>query len=232
MNIAPVKIPGIAKKLFPNYVWNIPTDKKVIYLTFDDGPTPSVTHWTLNILKQYNAKATFFCVGNNIKKHPEIFSDVLNAGHAIGNHTQNHIKGWRHDTKSYLEEIKKTDQIISSLVTQPDFKTPKSSALNYQNTNSKTLATHLFRPPYGQIKPAQSRALRASGYHIIMWDILSLDWDVNSQPKDCLNSILLKTNPGSILVFHDSIKASKNMKFILPKVLSHFSKKGYSFKTL
>ncbi len=239
MNIIPIKTPGIVKKLFPNYIWNISKIEKVIYLTFDDGPTPNITRWTLNILKQYDAKATFFCIGNNIEKHPDIFKDIVSAGHAIGNHTQNHIKGWRHSTKNYLKEVKKTNSIIKSQITESNsenlcsknkFSRKQTKLTN--NTSTNILATYLFRPPYGQIKPAQGRALIANGYKIIMWDILSFDWDINVQPKDCLRNVLLKTKPGSILVFHDSIKASKNMQFMLPKVLSYFSEKGYRFERL
>ncbi|NNC50170.1 MAG: polysaccharide deacetylase family protein [Flaviramulus sp.] len=209
MTFTPIKTPLIAKKLFPNYVWDIPTTKKVVYLTFDDGPTPEITNWTLNILKEYQAEATFFCIGNNVEKHPEIFENILNNGHVIGNHTQNHIKGWKNNTKDYLTDVNKAKEIIST------------------KTN-----TNLFRPPYGQITPKQGKNLIELGYKIIMWDVLSFDWDKQVNKETCLNNVVSKTKEGSIIVFHDSLKASNNMKYALPEVLEYFSKKGYVFKAL
>ena len=218
MTLTPVKIPMVIKKLFPNYVWDISTTKKVIYLTFDDGPTPDITNWTLSILKQYNAKATFFCIGNNIEKHPEIFHDVLKEGHSIGNHTYNHIKGWKTKTEDYVNNIN---------LCESAFKVQKLAS-----DNQNVLSTNLFRPPYGQITPKQGKTLMALNYKIIMWDVLSFDWDKTITKEACLERVLSKTTAGSIVVFHDSVKASKNMQYTLPKVLKHFSEKGYSFKAL
>lgn len=215
MPLTPVKTPMLVKRMFPNYIWNIPTTSKTIYLTFDDGPTPEITNWTLDILKQYNAKATFFCIGNNIEKHPGIFQNIITDGHAIGNHTHNHVKGWKTKTKSYLKNISEAQNTI-----------------NNQIQNSEFRIQNLFRPPYGQIKPKQGKQLINLGYKVIMWDVLSLDWDATVSPKNCLNNVILKTTNGSIIVFHDSVKASKNMQYALPKVLEYFSKKGYSFKSL
>ncbi|MEP3838320.1 MAG: polysaccharide deacetylase family protein [Algibacter sp.] len=222
MGLTPIKTPVVVKKLFPNYIWEVPTTKKVIYLTFDDGPTPDITKWTLKVLKQYNAKATFFCIGNNVEKYPEIFHEVLKAGHAIGNHTNNHIKGWKTSSKDYVNNIDLCE-----------------SFLKKQVSNSKTekvmqtgLTTNLFRPPYGQITPKQGKALIGLGYKVIMWDVLSFDWDKNRSPETCLQHVLSKTTAGSVIVFHDSVKASKNMQFALPKVLAHFSQKGYRFEML
>lgn len=211
MTLTPIKTPLLAKKLFPNYVWDISTSKKVIYLTFDDGPTPDITNWTLNVLKQYNAKATFFCIGNNIIKYSEIFQNILNHGHAIGNHTHNHIKGWKTSADDYLKNIAEAQEQIS-------LKSPKT--------------INLFRPPYGQITPKQGKKLIEFGYKIIMWDVLSFDWDKNVEKEVCLENVLTKTTEGSIIVFHDSVKASKNMQYALPKVLTYFSEKGYCFKAL
>ena len=220
MTLTPIKTPLVAKKMFPNYVWDISTTEKVIYLTFDDGPTPEITNWTLDILKQYNAKATFFCIGNNIKKYPEVFQDILNEEHAIGNHTQNHIKGWKTKAKDYLENIKEAQYTI-------DFQIQKSKIVNRQSS-----IINFFRPPYGQITPKQGRKLIELGYKIIMWDVLSFDWDKDVNTNTCLGNVIGKTTAGSIVVFHDSVKASKNMQYTLPKVLEYFSKKGYSFKAL
>lgn len=215
MALTPAKTPMLVKKMFSNYIWNIPTTSKTIYLTFDDGPTPEITNWTLETLKQYNAKATFFCIGNNIEKYPEIFQDILNNGHSIGNHTQNHVKGWHHSAKAYLKNIEEAQQIIKGQIQNSEFKIQK-----------------YFRPPYGQIRPKQGKKLIAQGYKIIMWDVLSFDWDKNVSPKSCLNNVISNTTNGSIIVFHDSIKASKNMQYALPKVLKYFSEKEYCFKSI
>jgi peptidoglycan/xylan/chitin deacetylase (PgdA/CDA1 family) len=220
MTLTPIKTPLVAKKLFPNYVWDIATTDKVIYLTFDDGPTPEITNWTLNVLKQYDAKATFFCIGNNIAKHPEIFQNIIIDEHAIGNHTHNHIKGWQNSAKAYLKNIKEAQRVI-------DFQIQ-----NLKLVNHKASILNLFRPPYGQITPKQGKKLIELDYKIIMWDVLSFDWDKNVAPETCLKNVISKSNKGSIIVFHDSVKASKNMQYTLPKVLEYFSKKGYTFKCL
>lgn len=201
----PAKLPTIIKYVFPNYVWNINTTQKHIYLTFDDGPTPKITPWVLDQLKKYHAKATFFCIGNNVKKHPKIYQSILSEGHVVGNHTNNHLKGWKTNSKIYLEDI-----LVAS----------------------KVIKTNLFRPPYGQITQKQAKAINKAGYKIIMWDVLSIDWDNSLDKNECLNNVLKHTKKGSIVVFHDSIKASKNMQFALPKVLKHFTNKGYQFKSL
>jgi peptidoglycan/xylan/chitin deacetylase (PgdA/CDA1 family) len=215
MNFTPIKTPIVAKRMFPNYVWDIPSTKKTIYLTFDDGPTPEITNWTLDVLKQHNAKATYFCIGKNVKKHPDIFQNILNDGHVIGNHTNNHVKGWRTSTKDYLTNIDKAQKIIDSEI-----------------INQKSLKANLFRPPYGQISPKQGKALMQLNYNIVMWNVLSFDWDNSISNQTCLENVIKNTSDGSIVVFHDSIKASNNMKYALPKTLEHFSKKGFSFKSI
>ncbi len=215
MTLTPVKTPLVAKKMFPNYIWDIATNEKTIYLTFDDGPTPEITNWTLNTLKNYNAKATFFCIGNNIEKHPDIFQNILKDGHSIGNHTHNHIKGWKTQATAYLENIKKAESIIS-----------------LQILNSEFRIQNLFRPPYGQITPKQGKELQALGYKIIMWDVLSFDWEKSISEDTCFNNVKSKATNGSIVVFHDSVKASKNMQYALPRVLDYFSNKGFTFEAL
>lgn len=212
MNFVPAKTPVIAKKLFPNYIWEIPTRQKELYLTFDDGPTPEITEWTLNTLNQFNAKATFFCIGSNLYKHPTIAQKILNNGHLIGNHTEHHVKGWKTSLETYLEEVQATQTRIDALNQKSD--------------------TKLFRPPYGQIRPEQGKRLKVLGYDIIMWDVLSFDWDTKTSQEDCLNHVISKSKEGSIIVFHDSLKASDNMMFALPKVLETFSEQGFIFKTL
>lgn len=215
MNLIPVKTPKLLKGIFPNYTWDMPNDQNAIYLTFDDGPTPEITNWTLDLLKSYNAKATFFCIGNNIEKHPRIFNEVLNNGHAIGNHTFNHPKGWRTNTKDYVAQVLKTQELIEEQVS---------------NSNSKI--TKLFRPPYGKITPSQGKQLLNLGYKIIMWDVLAFDWKDSLSGEQCAKNVISKTESGSIIVFHDSLKASQRMQYALPKTLEYFSKKGFVFKSI
>ena len=217
MNLTPATIPRLIKNLFPNLVWELPTKEKVIYLTFDDGPTPKITEWTLNTLKEYNAKATFFCIGKNIEEHPDIFSEIVSEGHAIGNHTFTHVKGWKTNTKDYIDNIKKAHSVFQTSLLEGE----KSASYN-----------QLFRPPYGQIKPKQIKALTLLGYKIIMWSVLSVDWHKSVSKEKCLKNVINNTTSGSIVVFHDSIKASVNMQYALPKVLDYFSKKGYVFKRI
>lgn len=213
MKITPVKTPVIAKKAFPNFLWNVDTTEKELYLTFDDGPTPDITQWTLNTLKEYSAKATFFCIGANIEKHPEIFQNIIDDGHSIGNHTQNHVKGWKTSRRDYLDDVLEAENTI------------KNHSKLIQNKK-------MFRPPYGQIKPKQGKALTKLGYDVVMWDVLSFDWDKTVSSEQCLTNVLTRSQSGSIIVFHDSIKASKNMMNTLPAVLEKFSELGFKFKAL
>ena len=201
-----VKTNYLVKKIFPNYVWDIPNNDKKVFLTFDDGPTPEITEWTLEQLKKHDAKATFFCIGNNIEKHPEIFQKAIKEGHSIGNHTFGHLKGWKTSIEDYVENVALCQSQIVKLKTQ--------------NTN-------LFRPPYGKIKPLQSKILRKQGYKIIMWDIISFDFDASVSKEKCLENILKNVQSGSIIVFHDSIKAEKNLKYALPKTLEFLKEKGF-----
>ena len=201
----PAKLPNIVKHVFPNYTWSKQVTTKTIYLTFDDGPTPEITPWVLDQLKQHHAKATFFCIGNNVAKHPETYQQLIDQGHAVGNHTFNHLKGWKTSPEAYIDNVLKAATVIQS---------------------------KLFRPPYGQLTRKQGKMLMALGYHIIMWDVLSIDWDKHLPKEQCLKNILKHTKPGSIVVFHDSIKAQKNMQYALPRTLAYFSEKGYQFKAL
>lgn len=215
MRFAPAKIPQFIKRIFPNYVWDFSSKDKVLYLTFDDGPTPEITQWTLNTLKQYNAKATFFCIGNNVNKHPELFHAVLKDGHSIGNHTQDHVKGWETSTKTYIEDVIKAETIINKELATTKIK------------------LSLFRPPYGQLKKSQGKAVIKLGYKIIMWSVVAFDWEQKISKEQCLKNVINKVSiKNNIIVFHDSMKASRNMMYALPKVLEHFSKKGYIFKAI
>jgi len=209
-----VKTPNIIRSYFKDYIWNIDTDKKEIYLTFDDGPTPEVTLFVLDTLKHYNAKATFFCIGKNIENHPKIFKKIINGDHTVGNHSQNHLKGWNINHDLYIKNIEKCQDVIDNLQTQ--------------NLKLKKL----FRPPYGKIKKSQAKKLLAKDYKIIMWTVLSGDFDLKISKEKCLNNVIKNTTKGSIVVLHDSVKAFPHLKYTLPKVLDYFTKKGYVFKAL
>ncbi|MCF6294571.1 MAG: polysaccharide deacetylase family protein [Flavobacteriaceae bacterium] len=220
MNLTPVTTPKLAKSLFPDLVWDLPSKEKVIYLTFDDGPTPIVTDWTLEVLKQYNANATFFCIGKNVDAHPLIFKRIVSEGHSVGNHTYNHLKGWRTNTKNYLKDIDEAQEVLNNQIQNSEF-----SPDNYRDQN-------LFRPPYGQIRPKQAKQLINLGYKVIMWNVLAKDWDASITEEKCLENVVNNASSGDIIVFHDSIKAKKNLQYALPKVLEYFSEKGYEFKCI
>ncbi len=200
-------IPRWYQALFPKRIWRLSADATTpkIYLSFDDGPIPEVTPWVLKQLESYQAKATFFCIGDNVRKHPEVFAAVQAAGHRIGNHTYNHLKGSKHDVAIYLENVKACEEYFQ---------------------------TDLFRPPYGRIKKAQAQALSRANYKIVMWDVLSGDWDPSRTPADCLKDVKKYSRPGSVIVFHDSLKAWPRLQNVLPLILEHFHQKGYQFASL
>ena len=208
-----VKTNWIIKKIFSNYTWDVSNSGNTVYLTFDDGPIPEITTWVLEELKKYDLKATFFCIGENIEKHPEIFKKVISEGHAIGNHTFNHLNGWKTPTEAYIKNIKLCEEVIEKTT----------------NYNSKS---KLFRPPYGKLKTAQARAIEKLGYEIIMWDVLSADFDTTLSKEQCLNNVLSKVKPGSIIVFHDSIKAFKNLEYVLPKTLAFLKENNFNCDVL
>lgn len=213
MNFYWIKTNRLIKRVFSNQIWDLPNSEKKIYLTFDDGPTPEVTEWVLSVLKHYDAKATFFCIGDNIRKHSEIFSKVLSEGHTIGNHTFNHLQGWKTSNKDYLENTLLCNEEIQK-----------------HNTDKRHIK--FFRPPYGKIRLSQSAKLRKQGYKIIMWDVLSADFDNNISPEQCLENVISNTTQGSIIVFHDSKKAFKNLEYALPKALEVLKEKGFKFEAL
>jgi peptidoglycan-N-acetylglucosamine deacetylase len=218
------RTPSILPFLFPSLIWRIKTDRKELFLTFDDGPIPGPTEFALDELRRYNAKATFFCIGDNIRKHREIFSRINSEGHAIGNHTFNHIKGWGTSTEKYLENVELcTDEIVNRF--------PVSSFRSPATSNLEQVTSILFRPPYGRIRPKQVNALKEK-YQIIMWDVLTSDYSKSLSPQKCLAGSIRATRPGSIIVFHDSLKAERNMSYALPRYLDHFARQGYTFKTL
>lgn len=205
---------------YPGLTWRINTKQKVVYLTFDDGPVDGITPWVLQQLKQHKAKATFFCIGENILKHRAIFNNILDEGHVTGNHTFNHLNGWKTKTADYLNNIKKCQQVIES------------------NSNSSNDFRPLFRPPYGLIKWPQINQLlhpktkSETVYSIIMWDVLSYDFDSTLTPQKIIDNVISNSKSGSIIVFHDSLKAEKNLKASLPSVLGILSQKGFVFESL
>lgn len=207
-----VKTGAIIKRLFRGFVWDIPNDDNVVYLTFDDGPTPDVTEWVLSVLAQHEVKATFFCIGNNIEKHPEIFRKVIEGGHTIANHTYNHRNGWNTENEVYMENIEATEQSIA-----------RHSGLG---------RTVLFRPPYGKIKGTQANEVRNCGYRIVMWDVLSADFDRTITPEKCLQNVIRNTRSGSVIIFHDSVKAFPNLEYALPRAIEYLKGKGYHFEAI
>ncbi len=214
MAIIPTKTPRFIKFIFNKYTWDFSSKKeKKLYLTFDDGPIPDVTEFVLDQLALYNAKATFFCIGDNIVKYPHIFSKILSNGHSVGNHTNNHLKAWSNDLNTYIENTRRCQDEIT-----------KHTSIKKDQL--------IFRPPYGQLSLSKLKALKKLGYQIILWDVLSKDWEQSISPEECLQNVINNTKQGSIIVFHDSIKASKNLKIALPGVLDHFHKKGFVFEPI
>lgn len=192
------------RTLYPSLIWKVNTNEKILYLTFDDGPHEIATPFVLDELKKYNAKATFFCIGKNVVEHRNIYERIIAEGHAVGNHTYHHLNGWKTNDEEYINDIRMASTEIDS---------------------------NLFRPPYGKIKRFQASIVNKQS-SIIMWDVLSGDFDVNVQPHRCLANVLYHTKKGSIIVFHDSTKAWERMSYTLPRVLEFFSEKGYQFRSL
>ena len=193
------------RALYPHFLWKKRTDDLVLYLTFDDGPIPGVTEWVLEQLAHYQAKATFFCIGDNVVKHPDVFQKIRAAGHSVGNHTFNHLNGWQTDDAGYFENIARCQTYLPT--------------------------TRLFRPPYGRITRRQVRTVRQS-HQIVMWDVLSGDFSPHLTPQTVLQKTLQHTEPGSIILFHDSLKARRNMQYALPRVLAHFTALHFRFEAL
>jgi peptidoglycan-N-acetylglucosamine deacetylase len=201
------KSPRWLQLLYAKCVWRITTNQKNIYLTFDDGPHPTITPFVLQQLEKFNAKATFFCIGDNVKKHPQTFAHIQAAGHAVGNHTMHHVNGWRTKDEVYIKDVTEAAALISS---------------------------NLFRPPYGRITKSQINQLIAknASVKIIMWSVLAGDWDKKLTVEACLQKLKKNIDAGSIVVFHDSEKAYERLAYTLPKLLQYLSDKGYHFKTI
>ncbi len=200
----------VFRVLFSKMTWRRnSSNRKVIYLTFDDGPIPEITEWVLQELEKYNAKATFFCVGDNIHKYPHIY-ELVKAKHKTANHTFNHLKGWKYSSKEYIENVLKCEEYLGLCTSEQK----------------------LFRPPHGRLTSTQANELRAMDYEIIMWEVLSADFSPKVSKEKCLNKSIKHTKSGSIIVFHDSIKTIEKLKFVLPRYLKYFSDLGYSFESL
>jgi peptidoglycan/xylan/chitin deacetylase (PgdA/CDA1 family) len=214
-------VPYTIQRLIPSCTWRKEGSEKMVYLTFDDGPHPSITPWVVELLEKYKAKATFFCVGENIQKYPEVCAKLLMEGHAIGNHTMHHVKGWKTSLNRYLSDVNDCQSLIQTLKGNENMSEP-----------TKHHPTKLFRPPYGQIRPSQIRSLKNQGYNIIQWSLLSCDYDPNLNINRSLSALKKGTEAGSIVVFHDSEKAEKQLKQLLPQYLEHLNSEGYLFNIL
>ena len=203
--IIPARIPSIMTRLFPSRVWRIPTTQKLLYLSFDDGPHPTITPKVLDMLAACDAKASFFCIGDRVKRFPDIFQRILDEGHAVGNHTFHHVNGWKTKDEYYMSDVEKAANVIDS---------------------------SLFRPPYGRMKGSQASAIAGKGMKTIMWTVLSGDYEAKLSPEECAERVLGNIAPGFIYLFHDSEKAEKNMLFALGKLLEASKIEGYSFKKI
>ncbi len=200
-----IESPVILPVLFPGLIWKIPVDgRKEVVLSFDDGPTLELTPWILDVLDKHKVKATFFCVGENVIKQPDLYQQIIDEGHQVGNHTFHHLKGWTTPNQGYYEDIQKADDLIGS---------------------------SLFRPPHGRIKPSQIARIKKN-FKIVMWDVLTRDFDQSIEPWQCMENVRKFTQPGSIIVFHDSLKAEKNLRHTLPKAINYLKEEGYSFRLI
>ena len=204
-----VKTPWWLKKIYRHRLWQVATKEKIIYLTFDDGPDPVVTPFVLDELKKYQAKATFFCIGKNVADYPVLYNRIIDEGHKVGNHTQQHLNGWKTNNETYLSDV--------------------ALAAGYIQSN-------LFRPPYGRLKSIQAKhisdAMKNKLAKIVMWDVLSGDFDESLSGEQCLQNVINHSSSGSIVVFHDSDKAFSRLQYTLPKTLEFFSSRGYIFREL
>ena len=201
-----VKMPALIRRMRQDYIWKIPADENILYLTFDDGPNKTATPFVLDELKKYNAKATFFCIGRNVELHPYLYQRILSEGHICGNHSYNHVNGFKTETKEYLSDVEKA---------------------------SKVVQTRLYRPPYGRIKRKQAKEImNMMGYKIVMWHVLSGDFDISLSGEECFAYVNKNAEPGSVVVFHDSDKAFLRLKYALPKVLEYFAGLNFRFNAI
>ena len=198
------QLPVFFRGVYRKVTWRKDSRLKNIYLTFDDGPIPKVTPWVLDVLDSYNVKATFFCVAENVWRYPEIYQEILRRGHRTGNHTYNHLRGFFTSTKKYLANVEKAATFVKS---------------------------DLFRPPHGELRSPQYFRLRKK-YQIIQWDVITRDYNPELTGEQVLNIVKKFARNGSIVVFHDSLKSEKNMKYAMPKAIEFLQEQGYSFEKL
>jgi peptidoglycan/xylan/chitin deacetylase (PgdA/CDA1 family) len=206
------RTPFFLPLLYPSLTWRIPSASKELFLTFDDGPVAGPTDFVLETLSQAGAKATFFCIGDNVKKHGDLFRKICSTGHGIGNHTFNHINGWKVNSQKYVENVKQCSEIMREHLVADDIGAP------------------IFRPPYGRITRRQITDL--SNYNIIMWDVLTIDYNRRLSSEKCLTNSIRATRNGSIIVFHDSFKAERNLIYALPRFINHFASQGFKFNVI
>lgn len=192
------------RQLYPSLQWKVVTKEPSIYLTFDDGPTPGVTDWVLDKLKQYNAKATFFCIGKNVAAHPQLYQRIIQEGHEVGNHSYNHLNGWKYTSNAYAQDVMKCAELVDS---------------------------KLFRPPYGKISPAQIMALKKD-FKIVMWSVLSKDYHPGTSKERSLEITIKQLEKGDIIIMHDSLKAEQSMKYVLENLLILAQEKGWKCKKI
>jgi peptidoglycan/xylan/chitin deacetylase (PgdA/CDA1 family) len=214
------KVPYFFQKLFGSITWRLPGVDPVLFLTFDDGPNPEVTPVVLDMLKSYNAHATFFCVGENIHRYPDIYRNIISGEHATGNHTFHHLNGWKTKTEAYIDDVECCSQAMF-----------ESTEIPHSEIKKQNIPNLLFRPPYGKLSLRQFRNLK-SKYKIVMWDVISNDFDKSNSGEQCAANVCETAVNGSIVVFHDSLKAKDRMLYSLPKVLEHFSKRNFVFKSI
>ncbi len=202
-----IKTPWILQKFYPDCLWNVRTTNKTLFLTFDAGPHPQVTPFVLDQLSKYDAKATFFCIGKNVKEHFDVYKKIISEGHKVGNHTYNHTNGWKTTDKKYLEDVRQAAKIID---------------------------TNIFRPPYGKITKFQIKALQGEGFRLktVMWDVLSGDFDKKVSKENCYLNVVKNAKPGSIIVFHDGLKAFSSLEYALPRILKYYNEKNFQFKII
>jgi len=198
------QLPRFMRAIYPLATWRMSSHEKVIYLTFDDGPIPEVTPWVLDILDKYNIKATFFCVGENVMRYPDLYQELHRRGHRTGNHTYNHMRGFTTTSKTYMANVEKAAQYIDS---------------------------DLFRPPHGGLRKFQYWEVRMK-YKVILWDVISRDYDKDVPEAKVLRIVKKYTRNGSIIVFHDSLKAERNMRYAMPRAVEYLLQQGYEFRTL
>lgn len=210
--------PWLVRKLLPDVTWHISGREKKLYLTFDDGPTPGVTEWVLSTLSEYKAKATFFLVGKQIQRYPDLYRQILLHQHSVGNHTYTHLNGWNSSFESYLTDVALCSHIMET------YQVEKMSA-------QSSSAHRLFRPPYGRLTLSQYRHLKIH-YHIVMWSILTADYNRQLSGKSCFDAYIKHVRPGSVIVFHDSMNALPRLSYCLPKTLEYFSRMGYAFEAI